>query len=591
MNSLTISNTGLEKETGTGTGNGTGTVTTALVGLAILLVYLPCLFCPLVLDDRRLITENPYMGSLDSVLELFVEPVTARLGNEQVTNSFYRPLTFASLYIDRLAWGDSPAGFHLTSLLLHLANTALLFRLLERLLRRTGAATVSRAPGRVEPASVSRLPLVLALFWAILPLQVETVVYVAARHDLLATFFYLLALDLNIARSGWSRRAALFICGALCFLAKETAFTLPLAAAAYDLCLRPGGIRERLKDLCWPLILLLGFLGAHRVLCGAVSAAVDPLLVGNTGWHYLGILFSPFSYSVDRSADASRDLLPAVLFFCLVAAVALFTLRGFRKHPAFPAAVFALLWTGFSYLPVSNLVPLYSFCADRYLYLPLAALTVLVGLHLTRRPTSPSRLFSGYRPVWIAGALMTLGCNTFLRANFFTSEEALYRISLQTSPKSSLLTNNLAWIELERGNLPQAEKLLEKSLESSPSYHEALFNLGRLRSRQGNFSEAMRLFRSAADVRPDDADSWYQLGLSALALKQPHDARDHLLRAARLRENHLGTLYHLAVALHTSSDSAQAKELLRHLVRSFPNHAGSALLLAEIETSGEANDP
>src|SRR3989344_80161 len=133
-------------------------------------------------DDGLLITENPI------IQDISWENVKAAFTTYDP--ELYIPLTFLSYQIDHLFWGLNPVGFHLTNLVLHTLNAVLVFFLLQLLLSGNNLPLPLKGEGRVRVAWRA-IAFLVALLWAIHPLNTEAVAWASARKDLLSGFFFL----------------------------------------------------------------------------------------------------------------------------------------------------------------------------------------------------------------------------------------------------------------------------------------------------------------------------------------------------------------------------------------------------------------
>ncbi len=540
-----------------------------LLGVLAFLAYLPALFGPFLLDDL-LILENTGSGrGRDPLTSLTGGPVTASL-QAGAPNVYYRPLSFLSLAADRLIWGDHPFGFHLTNLLLHVGSALILFLLVRRW-----------RPGE------GNFPLAVALAWALLPINTEPAIYVSARHDVLFNFLYLLAF---LAYLSWKRPWNILLYGCLgvaAFLAKEMAVTLPVAVLLHDLILRPGAGEARTPSFKWACaghLSLLVVLLAIRLLTLSSSGALtdlsppDAFLVLSVGWHYLKVLAAPLSYSIDRSQDVEASGTAACCFLAALALTAglLFALTKpadskYRRR----LVLFASSWSAVSYLPVSNLVPLYSICAARYLYLPLLALVIACAAALSAPGLAGNLLLRRGLPA--LGAV--LFAVVIYRSSLFADDRRLYEASLAESPRSPMLHNNLGLVEKREGNHAAADRHYRQALEVAPGYQEARFNLGVLDRETGKYAEAESLLAAYAGARPRSHEGWYQWGLAALAAGNYPAAVERLSKADGLRGKDLGIRYHLAVANWRTGNSGEARKILEDLERQHPENEKPRLLL------------
>src|SRR5581483_2184758 len=149
----------------------------------------------------------------------------------------YQPLFWLSLAIDYEFWGMNPAGYHLTSLILHLAATLLFYRLLLELLGRFVPTDAGRPSGPARgPAAAG------ALLFGIHPLRVESVAWATERKDVLCGLFVMLTLLAYVrmdaeereGRSGGRWRWTAVACFAASLLSKALGLMLPLVLLALD---------------------------------------------------------------------------------------------------------------------------------------------------------------------------------------------------------------------------------------------------------------------------------------------------------------------------------------------------------------------
>src|SRR5262245_33070291 len=254
------------------------------------LVYAGALGNPFVYDDRVVVVANA------SLREPLANPLFVLL------YSPYRPLVNASYALDHVVWGLDPFGYDLTGLLLHCANVVLLY------------ALFARAPGSARGVAAFA-----AALFAVHPMGIESVGYVAGRAELLcATFFLasLLCFQGALVAAPGARRSVRIAAGlgafALALASKETAAVLPAILALYDLVFLPRedpGRRRRFLRLHLPLLALVAA-GAGLRLHGYLLAE-DPSEIGfgsnlmtqlGVVWLYLRLLLVPVGLSVDRKS-------------------------------------------------------------------------------------------------------------------------------------------------------------------------------------------------------------------------------------------------------------------------------------------------
>jgi hypothetical protein len=204
---------------------------TALVAAVIcLLVYLRALTCGFVnLDDPFLVVNNPVIRNLDRTLLVWAFSAPQF--------ELWMPLTWISLALDYRLWQLNPFGYHLTNIILHSINTALVVLIADRLLRQVPAGKYGRE--RVTGALLW-LPLLAGLIFGLHPMRVESVAWVTERKDVLNGLFSLSALlcylDFTADREGkrWRKYLLSFAFFLLSFGAKSISIVIPLLLLLLD---------------------------------------------------------------------------------------------------------------------------------------------------------------------------------------------------------------------------------------------------------------------------------------------------------------------------------------------------------------------
>ncbi len=425
-----------------------------VVGVAVALIagglYLPTLGADFVFDDVAQLVIDDYVHRRAH----FADVLTLHVLADDVLDR-NRPLMLLSLMVDSAVWGRWSAGYHLTNVLLHAGCAALVFALFLEL--RRGAAGVP------DPADVPSRRLagavLAALLFAVHPVASEAVAVITYREDLLATFFLLLGLFLALRHGTAARvkRLALGAASALSFMlavaAKETgAAGPPLLLLAWWRCGRPVDRRTwgTLLVVVWTAV--IAFLVATFFLAPTQSVILptpEPIVASLWEWpriaaqivvFYVGKIVWP----VDLSADYEGQALGGAGALRTVAAFALLlgppTLLAVRDVAAWIGI--ALFWL--PVLPVANLVPIYNPVADRYLYMPMAGLALVVGsfaaLPVWWRSRA-RRIAAAGLAVLVLGVLARL---TLGRERAWHDSRSLWSDTLAKNPSSIFAANGLA---------------------------------------------------------------------------------------------------------------------------------------------------
>jgi protein O-mannosyl-transferase len=347
------------------------------------------------LDDNVYVYENPMVRNGLSRAAAAWAFRTLDYGN-------WHPLTWLSLQADCQCFGLDPRGFHVTNLFLHTANTVLLFWLL-----------------RLMTGAVGRSACVAALF-ALHPLHVESVAWVAGRKDVLSTFFLFLCL---LAWLAYVRRPAVWkhalsvVLFAFSLMAKPMGISLPVILLLLDfwpLARWPAvatGRQERVRNAIslviekLPFFLLSAAMTALGVFAQADAGGMHyghslpvvsrVLMVPVNYLTYLGQMFWPVDLAVFYPHPGATlpwwKPLAALTTLALVTAL---VLRPGRSRPYLPVG---WLWFLIALLPAIGLVQIGAQAtADRYMYLPMAGLLIVLG---ARRSGRQARLAPrGARP-------------------------------------------------------------------------------------------------------------------------------------------------------------------------------------------------
>jgi tetratricopeptide (TPR) repeat protein len=456
-----------------------------MIGLAVAVValYLPTAGADFVsLDDPQYITDNPLVArpSFDGVRRVFVE-----VRHPSTVAGYYQPLTMVSLMVDSWWQGADdirPFAYHLTNILLHAANTVLVYWIAAKL-----------APGLI-------IPLLAAALFAAHPVQVESVAWISQRKTVLAAFFALLSLGCWIEsdlRRRSSLRHAAFAAYLLAVLAKPTVLPLPLLFVLLDYRplkrLNRAALREK-----WPFFVVMAVAAVVTVDSQSSAGLTIPNFLSPAA--LLGLLqlscYNLALYAKNLVWPVNLSLIyplpPGLLDVDLrLVAITLATLAavgivviGYRRWPILFVGV---LGAGFLLAPTLGPVRFMQSCVgDRFLYLPLAWLLLIALGGAGKRLRSS--VFAA--PLAIAAAVVALALAGLTRAHqaVWASDEPLWTRVLRTAPDSPLANAALAEIRYAQQRFDEARDLIARAIEGEPDkvehrllYADALLQLDRPR--------------------------------------------------------------------------------------------------------------
>ena len=568
------------------------------------LVYLVLIFVTLVvfhqlpshdfinLDDDILVYENPH--------------VHAGLNKEGIAWAFttfeaynYHPLTWLSHMLDCQLFGLKPGMHHLTSLLFHLMNTALLLLVLRRM---TG--------------TLWRSGFVAALF-ALHPLHVESVAWVAERKDLLSAFFWFLSMwayARYAERPGLKRYLPVVLFFGLGLLAKPMVVTLPFVLLLLDFWplgrmqfrqaetdSRPLEPRVSVFRLVWEKIPLFALATISIVVTlvaqqqgGALkSLELFPLTtrianalisyvsyVGKMIWPHNLAVYYPYSGSVPgwQVAGAGLALICLTVLFMWTA----------RKRPYL---VVGWLWYLGTLVPVIGLVQVGSQAmADRYTYLPVVGLFIALAWGV---PSLFARWHHRQSILAISATILLVSFTvcTWLQLRHWQNSITLFQHTLQVTTNNHFAHNNLGVALAHNGRLDEAMSHYSKALRLKPEAFEVHNNLANALAAQGSMDEAIKHYFEALRLEPDYDKAHNNLGNALVGKGKVDEAINHYAEAIRHNPDYAGAHYNLANALAAKGSVDEAIKHYFEALRILPDWAGAHNNLGvSLEKSGKLKE-
>jgi protein O-mannosyl-transferase len=543
------------------------------VGLALALVT-AALYWPLRhhgfvnLDDGAYITTNPH--------------VQAGLTGASVAWAFqigyaayWHPLTWLSHMLDCQLYGLNPAGHHFTNLLLHIANTLLLFVWLTR-----------------STHTLWRSAFVAALFaWH--PLHVESVAWACERKDVLSAFFWMLSL---LAYSSFVSRkgghAILFYILCLFFFAcglmsKPMVVTLPFVLLLLDywplqrlsaLNSQPS-IKSAFRLISEKLPLFaLAFAGSAVTYYaqregGAVWSAGLPLptRLANAVVSYLRYLSKTFWPADLAVVYPYPQHWPGWLVTSAVLMLAFWSALFLWRARRNPYGLVGWLWFLGTLVPTIGLVQVGpQSMADRFMYLPAIGLFIVVAWALNDLAVGLPRR----RPlVTAAGAAALAGCLVVARIqlNYWPDSITLLRHAVAVTTDNYIAYNSLGRALEDAGRRDEALSCYLESVRSESHFPYAQFNLGMARLNRGQPAEAIESLSAAVRLVPGNAAAHYYLGAAMLDAGRREDAIPQFTEALRLDPLMVAAHNRLALALVKLGKTPEAIPHFAAVVRLQPN--------------------
>ena len=561
--------------------------TTAFIPLSLAVVgwavYINSLTNPFVYDDFRLIVENRTLVAPTSVQAIVWHDIT-------------RPLVNLSYALDAAIWGLRPLGFHVTNVLLHAVNVALVFFCAMALTRDDRARR--RTEGGASPTEQEKagddgsrlIAVVCALLFAVHPMLSQAVGYVSARSDLLCATFVLLtflAARRFLLGGGWPWAAAALAAWLLGLGAKEVAAMLPLALLAYDSLVLPRLATGRRRALLHaPLLTMVAVAVGVRVWvlrqveydAGAGFDWTLAFVAADAFRGYLQLLVWPTGQTIFHA------LAPIDHFFDprLVISLALFgglMALAWSLRRVSTLLLFGLIWFVIFLVPSGALFVLGrgEAMAEHRVYLASIGVFLVAASSVGIVLGSMSREAQALRWVTLAAVgvvVLQLGGRTLLRNAVWADPVTLWQESAQRAPEHWLPHLMLGETLRVRSGCAKAEPEYRLAIQFAPEESFAYTKLGGCLIERRAFDEAQSVFVALRQVAPTSAEGPTGLAIVAMAKGAPLYSQAYL-KEALVRDPDAVLPRQLLVSLQEPGDPAAALRLCREIKALAPNTPGN----------------
>ena len=454
------------------------------------------------LDDPTYVTENEQVKAgltREGVYWAFTTPLASN----------WHPLSWLSHMLDCELFETDPWGHHLTNLLMHVVNTALLFVVLHAM-----------------TDAYWRSSFVAAAF-GIHPLRIESVAWVAERKDVLSVLFFMLTVAAYfhyIRRSSARRYVLMMVVFSLGLMSKPMLVTLPCVLLLLDWWpLQRLRFAKSLSPprsasyLVWekiPLFLLSIISSIITFVVQQSSGAMSSLehmpfgiRLANAAVSYMTYIaktFWPFPMAVlYPHPESSLSIWPALMSLLLLLAVSCFVIRFTPKRGYFPVG---WLWYLGTLVPVIGLVQVgRQAMADRYTYLPSIGLFIMIAWGWADL-CSCLGLSRTIRALVASAAIGLMTIATCIHLPNWKDSSRLFLHALAVTENNYVIHNNYGGFLYEQGRFEEAVLHVRQALQIRPSHVKAQENLGKIYWRQGKIRQATDAWQKALHIDPDQID-------------------------------------------------------------------------------------
>ncbi|MGP8246759.1 MAG: tetratricopeptide repeat protein [Bryobacteraceae bacterium] len=444
--------------------------------MTTLLVYAPVYRFGFVnFDDPDYVTNNPHVRN-----GLTMDGVVWAVTSTEAANWF--PATRLSHLLDVEIFDLRPGGHHLTNAFLHAFATVLLF------------AFLHAATGATWPSAF------VAMLFAVHPLHVESVAWIAERKDVLSALFWFLALWSYVRRHYWLTLLA-FCLG---LMSKPMVVTLPFVLLLLDRWPLRQPLRSALRVKI-PLLVLSAASATAAYLVQRSSGAVREVGQFPLGLRvenavvsqaiYIVKMFWPARLAVFYPYPQDLPVWQIALSALLLAGISIVVLRERRSRPYLAVG---WLWYLGTLVPVIGLIQVGAQArADRYMYLPMVGLSIMLAWSLPE-------VLKG--KVAISGAIVAcLACAAVCEAQiqYWRNSETLFRHALDVTSGNYLAHHNLGAALADEGRFPEAIEQYRAALQIEPNAANVETDYGNALAKSGRIPEAIAHYRAALRVLPD----------------------------------------------------------------------------------------
>lgn len=514
--------------------------------LIVVLVYSPVWWAGYVWDDEPVVTANPVIVGPLGLREIWT-----------TSAADICPLTITTFWMEYHLWGLSPLGYHLINVLFHGSSSLVLWRILRQL--------------RVRGAWFG------AALWALHPVLVESVAWVAELKNCQATFFYLLTILFFTRWLKADERERKFrdwnyvMTIAFAVLAMASKSSTVILPAVLWLCAwwLEGQWKWRTALAVAPTLL---FSGMAAMLTLWIQRSADfgqiqeswperLIVAGYAIWFYLGKLIWPYP-SLAIYPRWNVDATDWIEYLPLSTAVALLVLFWMNRKKGARAWFFAFGYFVIALLPVLGLVQQaytrYSFVADHFQNLACMGPLALVGAGLICLRDRANISTRWIHSAGCAALVLIFGLLSWSNVWAYKDTESLWTKTVAWNPNSSFVRYNLAEALGREGRLEEAAVEYQRALAIDPDYFKAHLNMGSILIRMGRIEEAIVQCQAAVKIDPNIPLAHSNLGVA-------------LVQAGRVKEG----IEQYQMALRLQPDYKEAQDNLARAQAILQKRAGS----------------
>lgn len=563
-----------------------------ILGLTFLIfvVYINGLGGAFVSDDINWIPNNPDIGNFRALFKWQ-----------------NRPAIWFIFYLAHAVGGLTPFFYRLPNLLFHIGNTILILYILEYLINK-------------------RVAVFTALIFAVHPILVESVTWIAGGSYASSAFFFLVSFSFYLLSERSEKKIIYWFLTFLFFvislLFSEKAAIMFLVFPLWEIAF--GSLVSKWKlitpYLVLGILLIIAFfnqiaqrLNALRVYNYVPTGLDNPFVkITISITEYLKLIFWPDKlslYHADLSMNALEFILRLgiLLLFLSILGVAYFRARGGKLLPALAfwkkpetesrhltTEKHIFFWLTFFIISISPTLTPYriaSTVAERYVYLGSLGIFTIASLildKLARNEKIKTYVYSGFAII-----ILALSVRTIVRNHDWISEDNLWIASARVSPQSYNVHNNLGDMYARHGEYEKAIEEFSKAIELNPGYADAYHNLGNIQMQLAQntqsekyYQEAIQSFLTATGYNPILWQSYQNLGIIYFNIGDGQKAIEYANKAIEVKPSDLNLQYNLGLMYLKLGNPAKARQIFLAILDKDPNYKNAQQILLSPEFTG-----
>lgn len=515
------------------------------------LVYMNIFQNRFVMDDTHFIVNWDEIKNLDNIRSFFKGDVPE--GHEGI----YRPLKSVFLMLSYKLWGLNPAGYHLQSILVHLACTILVYFISLRITNKSDIAFMT------------------SLLFGVHPIHTESITFITASFDILGFVFFFIAFYLYLKAEHNYLTSVIF--ALLAFFTYELTLMLPLLIFLYDMCFKKierKNLTKKLKIYSYYFggvlsYLLIRFSVLHISKRGdylAGSFYSTMLTMTKVLLKYILLIMAPVNLNINHTvskgilsykteildkAVIAQSITDAHILVSLIVIVCLLivAIKSFKKYPVISFCV-GMFFIGLS--PVLNVIPQWVILAERYLYLSSFGFCLLLSFIIYKsycwllKKDKIKHLRIGIIMFFVF-IVIFYSLSAFSRNKDWKDDTSIRLKAIEQSPDSHVLHYDLGAAYYEQGKTSLAIEQYLQSLKINPNFEKARYNLGLAYEDQGKTDLAIEEYKKAIEINPGYIKAHYALGILYADQEKTDLAIEEYQKVLSINPNHAAAHNNLGI--------------------------------------------